>query len=975
MLRRNSKYRQRRPLSRSKSTHSIIRDPVDSLQSIDPATARRDAHIAATLSYSRAHGDTATTAHMSIRSEDNAGFGPGCDRRMDVSTGPSCTEDLSHATGMTHLSDDPQRRQSVRFTGPKARLRRNLAPRASQNRASVGEQKTSAVTANQSLKDIAELHGKAFGFQSLTRNYLRSLKAAEQSSATEENETIPHPGQRKLRKSRSIRSRYAALNACSDETKLGLSSEPLPFGLGGDATLRPLSQPSRELALKLARERFQQQLGTEGHQPLRSQPSGFFRSRNKRSESSMALRKSLRNSSNTSAALSSAFSGQSIEISKQSGLRNTARKVSHSLRAKVKGLFNRPKLSQGFSHLQDEDTQDCHDGGESGLEDDPTPAGEVSMSCVASYIPSLHAVPSSQQMQSRKGSMESLDAPGDQLADDKSRVTSWTDSVANTLPSQSAAGEWERQRLSVIRETGAHMSSSSIPRPPQSLSPEVTVSSDRVYAALMKRLENINGPEDQHRVQEVGGTAMLGDASTENSPRGPVVCPTIRCVPSDDDVFSDDRSLCGRPADVSLPFRSFGSVNDPATDTVTHLSHGNNLRGSPRSTKSKTISHRSSAFFSSPSTHLFRATSPYRRALQQMQKPTPVERHDQQDGGLSVPSPIVLPSRRPSTVGSDNGQTKASEPSLYSNTGEDVVANPWNIGDPAVDRCPRPPSSSKPSAHSNARDISSVSSVEWKQRLSSEVASRESSPLKLIGMGHVRELTEIESPDERRKTEMSSRGSIAPGTPLQPIHSNSRSSSAVRATHEPREQGAQKAENDHPSIRKAGLDSAHKAPVIPIRSALRAIPPRGSVPHAQLEGEPRQPGSPEQWPLVVPVRSAGSCGRGTKGAHRTRSRLDTVMTHSWQTDPLGSPEKPQRPSTASPGHRAEWGTDRTLRQLRLGDHKGGLENPSAVKPNTDRGTKSSGSKRMVDLFLSSRRRRSQEPRSRSTSKTSVLAFL
>jgi hypothetical protein len=96
----------------------------------------------------------------------------------------------------------------------------------------------------QTLKGIAQVHGRAFGFHSLTRNYLRSLKEAELEDIGETDGSTP-PTQRKLRKSRSMftaldagksdyyfsnetppqtgqlrhsRSRYAALNA-KDEVR------------------------------------------------------------------------------------------------------------------------------------------------------------------------------------------------------------------------------------------------------------------------------------------------------------------------------------------------------------------------------------------------------------------------------------------------------------------------------------------------------------------------------------------------------------------------------------------------------------------------------------------------------------------------------------------------------------------------------------------------------------------------------------
>lgn len=245
MLRRNSKHRQRRPLSRSKSAYSIARDPVERLESIDPLIARRDAQIAATLSYQRAHGVTSRT-HPIVKSEDNSARGLNIGRRFKANSAPIMSEAPTLDVGGNAATSDLQRQQSVRFTGPRARLSRNLAPRASRCQSSSGDLEDGSAPGGhrQTLKGIAQVHGRAFGFHSLTRNYLRSLKAAELEEIGETDGSTP-PTQRKLRKSRSMftaldsgeggyyfsngtppqtgqlhrsRSRYAALNA-KDEVR------------------------------------------------------------------------------------------------------------------------------------------------------------------------------------------------------------------------------------------------------------------------------------------------------------------------------------------------------------------------------------------------------------------------------------------------------------------------------------------------------------------------------------------------------------------------------------------------------------------------------------------------------------------------------------------------------------------------------------------------------------------------------------
>jgi hypothetical protein len=1004
MLRRNSRHRQRRPLSRSKSAYSIIRNPVDRLESIDPATARRDAHIAATLSYQRANGGPVPMAQLVARSEDNACLEPRLSRFVNASSGQIQADEPSPEAGFTAPSSDMQRQQSVRFSGPKAHLKRNLAPRASKYRSSSGghEGDAAPVASGQTLKGIAEVHRKAFGFHSLTRNYLRSLKAVDTDDTGGEDASVAGPRQRKLRKSRSMftglgasddgyyfsndtppqlgqirrsRSRYAALNAHAEKPKpvWALNHSSYPFPGAETIVTRPISQPSKDLALQLAREKSQQQVEHQHHHPLKPQSSLFLRSRNKRSESSMALRKSLRNSSNTSGALSSAFSGYSLAQPKQLGLRKTARRVSQSLRSRVKGLFNRTKLGDEFSHFQDREAVESQDGAGSGFDEEATPVGEASMSCVASHIPSLHAVPSFQQMQSRKGSVESLGGSADQFADEKSRVTSWTNSVTNTLPSQSAAGEWERQRLSVIKENGTHTSSSSRSKPTQGLSPEIAVDSERVYAALMKRLEGTPGQQDQRIEQSVNGMMKHSVAPTRDYSAEQVDAPTIRCVTSDDDVFSDDRTPRGMRSED--PLLSSGAVlgSESVSEAVISFAPGKTMHNSSHSPKSKTVSHRSSAFFGSPATHLFRTTSPYRRALQQeMQKPDPTTAAHDPSHYLSTMSPIVLPPRRPSTIGSENWQQKASEGSLYSNKDEETSDNPWSMGDAIVDHFPKPPKAGASLARQEVRDVSAVSSIEWQRWLSSDVAKGEESTRSLIGRGHVREQAEIDPQAGRLNMDTSRDGWVAPGTPLRPIQSNSRSSSALKIPPNTWEQGTHKAENGRPS---PSSYVAQKTPPIPARSALRAIPSKPKPKEAETCERHQQQDSPEHSPLLVPARSTGSCGPSTRVGHRQRSRLDNVMTLSPQPHPLPWPlNEPKRPSTASPGHRTNWALDKTLQRLHVRDITGRLEPVNQTESRFDSDSRVMGSKRMVDRFLSSRRKKTHEARSRSTGHSSP-AFL
>ncbi|KAH6980915.1 hypothetical protein BKA56DRAFT_685921 [Ilyonectria sp. MPI-CAGE-AT-0026] len=488
MLRRNSsRNKQRRPLSRSKSTNSIVRSSVHLLEVIDPVAAERDAHIAAVLSYHRAQ--SRRSHEMASIPRDPASFYLDRSDGARSSTGQGLERnDSTRSRGDGSVSASGVRRQqSVRFAGPTARPRRTLASRATENPG------TSDVD-NSSLHVLGNVDNRPASTMSysrrkpdphaLTRRYLDSLQAPDQCYAPEDDTDSVPSSFRRLRKSKSMFSTFNPLTpgyhfnngtpekvnpqlANSGSTSIQKENDPIPR----DHPHRPstslsvlksrrfvgasrsTSRAENDLAVQLAREKFREQV--EGQSRLRSQPSMLFRSRNKRSESSLGFRKSLRNSSNNSTALSSTFSTNSLSISKQPGLRKTARKVSKTLKTKLKGLFSRPKSAAG-NGTEGNDPDLCESDGESclRLEDDLT-HHEASMFRVPSHVPALHAVPSHQEMRSRKGSVESIDSGEHEIPDDKSRVTSWSNSITNTA---SSVCDWERQRLSIIKENCAHVS-------------------------------------------------------------------------------------------------------------------------------------------------------------------------------------------------------------------------------------------------------------------------------------------------------------------------------------------------------------------------------------------------------------------------------------------------------------------------------------------------------------------------------------
>lgn len=787
MLRRNSSKSSRRSrLSRSKSTSSITRNPVQDLQLFDPVIAERDAHIAARLSYQRAHNQTMAYPQGDGRSGPSNTSSALRFERSNSNRLKARSEGAASRQGILDDNTDDihglKHQKSIRFAGPSARPRRNLASRATEH-----QMPTSSSVSKLSMAETTIVHRGSRNFGSRNRDSSFTLTSVSplHSLASEHGVSQPDDvqSQRQVRKSRSMftssdqfdslfqstvkedkdgqdtvpsRSRYAVLNKENERATPPLSTTPSLRAPKSMSFLRSRRDHSssqsgtrldNDLAVQLAREKFKEQV--ESQSKLKSQPSLFFRSKNRRTESSMGLRKSLRNSSNTSAALSSAFSGDSLSVPKAGSLRTTARKVSQTLKTKFKGIFGRKSSEGSAVGARDSD-------GESSF-NLPAPLGrdreEASMSRGPSRIASIQEMQPCQRIRSCEGSIESCDEE-DGRSDERSRVTSWTDSVTNTMMSQPACGDWERQRLSVIKENGMHVSSPAIDR--RGINYAVVeqpspVDSQRVYSALMRRANEAQRREQEVRQQSVDemrshGRAPPRSSSVDQFESFPGSPPTIRCVESDDgDVFEDKThsAQSGKSLEASTdnvtgpttagfstdymrpasPPRPLYAMDDESPWNAAAMADFNQKKAEYERSR---IVDRSSAFFASPANHFFRTQSPFRRALHENMK-TAALGHGHGDGvtetgHLGSLSEISLPARQPSVTGSDKGTIKnADAESMYSYGEDDLQGRDTRY---LVDRFPHPPLShsstgissrlgqSRSGQHLGQRAISAASSVE-----------------------------------------------------------------------------------------------------------------------------------------------------------------------------------------------------------------------------------------------------------------------
>ncbi|KYK58911.1 hypothetical protein DCS_00038 [Drechmeria coniospora] len=830
MLHRHSPSR-RLALSRSKSTSSIVSSHVE-----------REAYIAAKRSYHRAQG----------RSCDMPSTALGRSNSVTSSIPPSPSVDGSCAL---------HKEQSVRFVGPNARPRRLLAARANR------------------IGPAGCVHGHP---QASSDDH--NMKRAAFFDGLE---LAPSAG--RLRKSRSMMTSIPVTTPCisrpacepanplSLHSQFGLDDDPADrlerwltargsedmenegYMLRAPKSMTLLRGHSRTSSSKA--EEQQQAVPVSLHHSasrsrLRSHPSLFFRSRNRRCNSSGGMAKSLRNSSNDSSGISSAVAGNAMAGPKQSGIRVTARKVSRSLRSRFKGLFGRPRSADDVAGVSvppfDSDAESCQ-------VEAPEPE-EASMSRVPSHVPSIHAVPSHQQLRSRKGSLESICVDGDE----RSRVTSWTNST-NTMVSE--CQDSERQRLSVIDENVTHAQSAAWSTP--------AAENQRVYSALFRKLD------ERWQQSQCGTSESFRLAPPCRTSIEPGDWPTIRCVP-DDDVFQDTPRQA-RPRYKAYP-------NPMAGDSV-GLSPARRPELEPRG-----LAH-NAAFLASPTCHLFRTASPFRRALKETMEQGSDYTHALDTRYLSTLSALSLPTRRPSTAGSGR-DVAAYADSMYSDEQKSGENSPdAGGGDGAIFTQLHEPM--------HNRDRSADGSARWRAWLGTEASDWEtptsggsdhSDAFYALPFGHVREEAEIESPDTKDE---SMRGTGPRESPV------------------PAALGADGQLVDDKSTREV-------APRIPSRNGLRTAP---SLPGMRAAKDAS---------AIHPVK-----GRPSRDEQQLNLRVVACRGNESVTSSPGLTTALKRQFRKASLRGANFATPRTCKQEEDAEWKAQVM----------------GSKRMVDLFLSSRRRR------------------
>jgi hypothetical protein len=582
MLRRaNSKSSNR--LSRRKSTSSIHTKQ----DYIGPEVARQQAQAAATYAFARAY------ERENIEMERNGGKSRNSDMlNLRRGADQNCEVD-QRGQGL-------RRQQSVRFTGPEALpRRRSIGTRALQD--SVEDKATASLRPTALTNNVpvpaayrppsrsSSIRKASIG-KGTAQNIVTALGAYHEYYTREDDIASTPSSYCRMRKSKSTRTLASPSKAAKapfndivngndyntriwnrvpwapNQLQEAVLKAPksMSFLRGGREHMTPAFREDHDNAVQMARDKFLHQIE---QQRLREQPSFLFRAKAKKEK---PFRQSVRSGSTNSYGLAVGSANQII-IPKEGSLRIKVRKASRTIRKKFKELFRRGPDHADDAKIPDQQVEACSSHriisyvSISKEKDEftniPLP-DSVAVSRVALRLPSLHSVPSSQQLKSRNGSVCSQRSDGS----GKSRVTSWTSTVDNTATSRHAHAEREAQRLSIIQENGAHVSSASFARLgisnqflayPMFRSAQKRggacpsgVDSQQVYSALMMRLEE-NSPmaklDAQHIVsdEKFGGSVYVPPRSTSvssrRSSRDARTPATIRHVQDDTAEWSDER--------------------------------------------------------------------------------------------------------------------------------------------------------------------------------------------------------------------------------------------------------------------------------------------------------------------------------------------------------------------------------------------------------------------------------------------------
>ncbi|KAH8163472.1 hypothetical protein CIB48_g4783 [Xylaria polymorpha] len=1030
MHRRNSTNPRR--LDRRKSATSV---KSVHLEHIPPETAERDAQVAATQAFARARARSATDSNSSLWPPPRCG-------------GPSGSTLGCSLHSKTRSEETPFRRQqSIRFVQsrpPNLATNIKMAQRPPTSCTSYTSEHTADVGIDPPLSSSVSASGMMSAAKGAAGDYINTLFTSEEYYTPEDDIASMPSSYRKLRKS----SEPASIARKVIFPPLSRRRKYPPRGMKAPKSMSFLRDFRGNFVSGFkSDEDATQSTSKNGHSHdqdrttnnIRPKPSKIFPS--KASRSDRGFRKSMRATSNDTIWMDG-------KASKDGSLRHKARRVSQGLKHKLKNLFS---LGKGDTDntglpLQHVDAQKSHIFGFRDLQhetDDEllrvSSVDQAALSHVTSGIPSLHAVPSYQQLHSRQGSMESLGSE-QKASDDRSRVTSWSNSETNTvITHNSCREERERKRLSIINEHGAHVcsssaqfmtiseqsnaSSASLHQPVQAA--PGAVDGRRIYSALMKRMDqsqqastnSLGRKSSEDDITQLG-TVPRRKSSLSLRRLGRDVATTIRYVMLEsesepespklnDRLHAKDKhippsaysSKRSRPAPIIMKRTEESQVNPESTTIFTDAEDvlskemDNETFSAPSSKEAppllQTLSSRSSAFFGSPTRHLFRTQSPYRRALnERMNTATneqPIKPPDFNPWIRSLSNLPNLQLQRSSTYGSDADIRLQYTESIYSTNTEDGQTRRESLLS-VIEDFPRPrsthgdatifvdqPAYTKRSTSlpPKQRVSSSSSSVEWKMWLSSNVSKLEETTKQMDAndfqydvrstrsSGHVRENAQINDEEEDK----------LPDLPDTPSRVRTNMNSFLNANYEDDDED----DDDQPTPFDAGdarprLGGSQPTSINPLPSSISASSMVSSL--KRLEAASRNTSMEmldtnfgKELPQVPSIsfkenRTNRLASIPTKLAKRLpKPKNSMTPLTSRGTSDVGEAQSAKLNGSANSRPKvysmASTKSENVSPTAVNDDDPYGIEGSGVLGPNQQ----NVGSTRMVDIFLSSRRRR------------------
>ncbi|KAL2161361.1 hypothetical protein VTH06DRAFT_8583 [Thermothelomyces fergusii] len=484
-------------------------------------------------------------------------------------------------------------------------------------------------------------------------SYLASLDAAEESYTPEDDIASAPSSYRRLHRSRSMLAELPGVRSCHESSGPPLAStsrrsrpfyastsrrlfQSEPSHGGSSREVQALKAPKSMsfLTARMSRARLSPNRDGSASSSVRSglpdvpedgfsgtggrtsQPtdksSALVGSVSRRSDASMP--KSLRGSSSTEDFGAATVESQQCPQEPATTLKSRARQVSRSLRVRLKSLFVASKseeeaLSIPCQHIEARRTHVVTGGQTRSTDVEQSAEGsqEEHLRSPPAKAPVLHAP--AELVHSRKASVDSLKSGG---RDDRkgsgssSSLTSWVHSGPSTLTSQEQQQwrEWEKQRLSVIGENDAHVPSPSLRRqlvgsetfrPPAEPvegqgPPRQKVDSQRIYSALVKRMQATDGTNAREGLEEQAGSGITEPPFSVTDKRA-------------------ERDSTGTPATI----RRISQEHE--CTTASHDEDPVTARNSAAPRRAEACANWRASDTGSPAPHLFRTGSHYRRAL------------------------------------------------------------------------------------------------------------------------------------------------------------------------------------------------------------------------------------------------------------------------------------------------------------------------------------------------------------------------